>query len=279
MKYRFSGDKERVALGDTELISLVNQYLQKHRQTNGKPAITRVLKELGWTRVQWNTFTKKAGKFLIMDYIPEYSVLKTTESGNPELVREALSKRGIRTEEIERRVSTAYGSLKEDLAGLGLTEEEVDGCMAMQTFGENRFANAMEVISSGVFNTAVKLSTQQRMIEDRMKFVREQIKEYGSMVCAERNTWVSEEMKLVKQYALIGQLLADIQETWYQGSAQLALVKMRLRDEKVTTGPTDGNNLRGNNKPRFRPTIIDADEVRQQANQGGVEQNGETPEA
>lgn len=258
---QFQQKHQRVTLDDTGLISLVNEYLQQFRKSNGEPSISKVRAKLGWTSKQWKEFVKKAGKFLVMEYIPEFSVIQTPEAGDPERVSQSLAKRGIQTEDIERRVATAYGSLRKDLETLGLTEQEVEGCMAMQSFGENRFANAMEVISTCGFNTAVKLQTQQRMMEERMAFVRERIQEYGTMVSEERQMWVAEEQKLVRNYATLGKLLADIQMNWYQGSAQLALVKMRMRDDKVRDNPVSVGRTNGRdpNRPRFRPTVIDAE--------------------
>lgn len=264
----FSGTRDRLTLGDNETIALVNHYLQTYRFKSGKPAIRKILAKLGWNQQQWAKFKYKAGQFLVWDKVEEFSVLVTEETGDPKMVQQSLEKRGIPTEEIKKRVATAYGSLKNDLQALGLTETEVEGALAMQTFGENRFANAMEVVSSGVFKTGVKLQTQQGIIEERLKTVRSQIAEYGTMACEERDNWVSEESKLVRQYAIIGKLLAEIQETWYQGAAQLALVRMRMRDEEKGGAP-QGSNMKQVNKPRFRPTVVDADVVQQESAPAG----------
>lgn len=264
----FSGTRDRLTLSDNETIALVNHYLQTYRFKSGKPAIRKILAKLGWNQQQWAKFKYKAGQFLVWDKVEEFSVLVTEETGDPKMVQQSLEKRGIPTEEIKKRVATAYGSLKNDLQALGLTETEVEGALAMQTFGENRFANAMEVVSSGVFKTGVKLQTQQGIIEERLKTVRSQIAEYGTMACEERDNWVSEESKLVRQYAIIGKLLAEIQETWYQGAAQLALVRMRMRDEEKGGAP-QGSNMKQVNKPRFRPTVVDADVVQQESAPAG----------
>lgn len=264
MKVRFEGARERVKLSENALIGLVNHYIQTTRKLDGSPAINKIVRKLGWSNDQWAKFKAQAGKLLIWDHIPDFSVLASDATGSPEADKKSLVDRGIQPTDVSRKITNAFGSLKNDLMSLGLTQEEVEGALAMQNFGENRFANAMETISSGVFKTAVKLQTQQRIVEQRLELVRSQIAEYGTMMSDERKEWVSEEWALTRQYQAIGKLLAEIQDTWYQGSAQLALVRMRMREDG---GAPNGRQSREPTRPAFRPrVVINAEEVKPQKN-------------
>lgn len=254
-----TGKRKKVKLTDTSLVALVNHLLQKHRHPNGKPRIETVRKALGWNQQQWNLFTKRASRFLVFDYVPEFEVLDGV-AADPEATTESLQKRGIQTEEISKRIAITYGTLRSDLMGIGLAPHEVEGALAMQNFGANRFSDAMEMVSTGVFKTAVKLQTQQDIVEERLKFVRKQIEEHGPFLSEELDAWNAQEQRLMKQYLMIGDLLSKIQDTWYQGSAQLALVRMKMR-ESGTTAPNGAQTTQRLQKPGFRPTVVDVEPV------------------
>lgn len=250
--------RKRVVLSDEELIRVVNSYVQDLRHKSGRPNMRAIREKLGWNEVQWSTFKKKCGHMVNWDFIPKFSVVQTREVVDPTGVKQGLEERGISTEEIARKLENTFGQLRHDLYSIGLTRSEVDAAVALQNFGENRFANAMEMISSGVFSTAVKLQTEQRTLEKRLADVRKVIESYGGFASDERDGWVKEEQNLIKSYAAIGKLLSEIQDTWYQGSAQLALVRMRMRDDNNPnmTAPISQRS----NRPHFRPRVIEQPE-------------------
>jgi hypothetical protein len=251
-----SGRGKRVVLSDEDLVRLVNNYIQTCRRPNGRVSKEDIRAKLGWNNQQWAQFNKTCGHLLNWDQIPKLSVLETPEVVDPQGVKASLEERGISTEAIANRIEVSFGQLRKDLYSIGLTRQEVDAAVAMQNFGENRFSNAMEMISSGVFATATKLQTRQREVEARLKEVRESIASYGGIASDERSVWVKEESDLTKQYVAIGKLLSEIQDTWYQGAAQLALVKMRMRDEGGGRMLSPTEMTQRANRPHFSPRVI-----------------------
>jgi hypothetical protein len=264
-------------LRDDDLIRLVNSYVQEFRRPNGQPHIQQIREKLGWNIVQWSVFKKKCGHLINWDYIPKFSVIETRQVVDPNGVKQGLEERGISAEAIADKIETSFGQLRRDLYSIGLSPAEVDAAVAMQHFGQNRFANAMEMISSGVFSTAMKLQTEQRTIEKRLEDVRRVILEYGDFASDERDGWVAEEKNLIKSYATIGQLLSDIQDTWYQGSAQLALVRMRMRDDN---GAPVRGVMKRSQRPGFSPRVIPQEVAQPEPPEiiPGMEANGNSSE-
>lgn len=263
-KGKFTSEKKRITLAPSRLVALVNEYIQTFRDPNGRVKIGAIKKHLGWNDLQWAAFKEHYGHMLTWETMPKFNVLETPETTDPEGVKANLIQRGIPPEEVERKIEVAHIKLKADLYSIGLTREEVKAAIAMQNFGENRFANAMEMISSGVFATATKLQTRQREVEDRLKSVRETIESYGAIPSEERDGWVKEEDGLTKQYVAIGKLLSDIQDTWYQGAAQLALVKMRMKEDGG--GPPGRSEVTQRmNKPHFSPRVMAVEELKSAA--------------
>jgi hypothetical protein len=269
--------QKRVVLRDDDLIRLVNSYVQEFRRPNGQPHIQQIREKLGWNIVQWSVFKKKCGHLINWDYIPKFSVIETRQVVDPNGVKQGLEERGISAEAIADKIETSFGQLRRDLYSIGLSPAEVDAAVAMQHFGQNRFANAMEMISSGVFSTAMKLQTEQRTIEKRLEDVRRVILEYGDFASDERDGWVAEEKNLIKSYATIGQLLSDIQDTWYQGSAQLALVRMRMRDDN---GAPVRGVMKRSQRPGFSPRVIPQEVAQPEPPEiiPGMEANGNSSE-
>lgn len=256
----FKSARSRITLSPNRLVALVNEYIQTFRNSRGKVKIACIKKQLGWNDTQWGAFNEQYGGMLTWEAMPKFSVLETPETTDPDGVKSGLIQRGIDPTEVERRIEVTHGKLKADLYSIGLTKQEVNAAIAMQNFGENRFANAMEMISSGVFATATKLQTRQKEVEERLKAVREAIEEYGPFPSEERTGWVEEEESLLKQYVAIGKLLSDIQDTWYQGAAQLALVKMRMRDDaQGAPGGSSNQVTQRAGKPHFSPRVINKD--------------------
>jgi hypothetical protein len=255
----YTSTRDRVTLKPAALVKLVNEYIQRYRKKGHRPNIVAVRNKLGWTHQQWSAFKDKYGDALIMDAAPEFAVLATEETDDSANLGVSLRARGINPEEVEERIKVTWGALRADLRGIGLTTEEVNGAIAMQNFGEQRFANAMEMISAGVFGMSVKLQTRQKEIEQRLEQVREAISNFGTMTSEDRDTWVKEEDTLIKQYTSIGKLLSDIQRTWYEGSAQLALVRMRIRQESGNQKTVSGSSRNG--KPGFTPRVMNPEAV------------------
>lgn len=255
----FASPHRRVVLGDEDLIRLVNTYVQEYRKKDGTANITAIRTKLGWNVAQWSAFKEKSGNLINWDFIPKFSVIETPEVADPNGVKNSLAQRGISPDEIAHKIEVTYGQLRRDLYSIGLTRQEVDAAVAMQNFGENRFANAMEMISSGVFQMSIKLQTEQRILERRLKEVRTQIESFAGFASHERDCWVNEEQRLIKSYATVGKLMSEIQDTWYQGSAQLALLRMRMRED----GPPSGSKFptQRSGKPSFSPRIMEAEQI------------------
>ncbi len=259
-KGQFGSDKSRITLAPNRLVALVNEYIQTFRTPQGKVKIGAIKKQLGWNDLQWAAFKEQYGGMLTWEVLPKFSVLETPETNDPDGVKAGLIQRGISPDEVERRIEVTHGKLKADLFSIGLSKQEVEAAIAMQNFGENRFANAMEMISSGVFATATKLQTRQKEVEERLKNVRKAIDSYGPIPSEERTGWVEEEESLTKQYVAIGKLLSEIQDTWYQGAAQLALVKMRMRsDDGRPLGGSTNSQTQRSNKPGFSPRVMNSE--------------------
>lgn len=150
-------------------------------------------------------------------------------------------------------VSTADSNIAAGLKTLGLTDKEMDIAVSLQAFNKEHFKESMDMVSSSVLVTTLKLGTQQREIEARLEFVREQIKSFGQINSKEREEWVKEERLLVVQYVEIGDLLKSIQDTWYRGAAYLAVVRAKLRKEPGMTRTIPSDRTQRSNKPGFRP--------------------------
>lgn len=150
-------------------------------------------------------------------------------------------------------VSTADSNIAAGLKTLGLTDKEMDIAVSLQAFNKEHFKESMDMVSSSVLVTTLKLGTQQREIEARLEFVREQIKSFGQINSKEREEWVKEERLLVVQYVEIGDLLKSIQDTWYRGAAYLAVVRAKLRKEPGMMRTIPSDRTQRSNKPSFRP--------------------------
>lgn len=153
-------------------------------------------------------------------------------------------------QDVALAVERADRNLKRGLQAIGLTEREAEEAEALQQFNKNHFADSMDMVSSNVLRTALKLAVQQRILEGRLEFVRAQISEYGGFASEERDNWVKEEKMLTYQYIEIGELVKNIQDTWYKGAAVMAIIRVKMKG-----GGNVGFNTQRSNKPGFRPTI------------------------
>lgn len=161
-------------------------------------------------------------------------------------------------EQVALAIAHADQNLTKGLENLGLQRKEIEKAIALQQFNKEYFKESMDMISSGVLVTALKLQTEQEQIQERIKFVREQIKSMGDDNGKTRDSWVKEERLLVMQFVEMGNLLNKIQDTWYRGAAYLAVVRSRLRGDPNIKNPTHGSigeRTQRRGKPGFRPTI------------------------
>lgn len=255
--------KESQALETADLVMLVIKYSRSKecRDQSYNCQWDKVAEKMGWTREKLNEF--KSTHHHLFEYADEM-VLENNDPVAPITDAEIVANQSVAAismsptdEQLAMAVAAADANLPKGLRSLGLNEKEIGIAEALQKFNKGFFKESMDIISSGVLVTAIKLQGQQREIEERLNFVREQIKEFGMFSTDERNNWVNEEKLLVAQYIEIGELLNDIQETWYRGAGYLALIRARMRGEEglAKSGGKNGRTQRSG-KPGFRPTVI-----------------------
>lgn len=242
-------------------LDLVNKYIQLYRTTSWKPDVLRIRKALGWNRTQWQIFVQDYKNVLVWDHIPELETPDASAVTPQDMVVSAapvppIDARGISAAEVAQVAKAAHIKLRSDLRQLGLTSQECDAAMGMQNFGKSRFADAMHMVSSSVFKTAMKLQTIQDILADQMKVCQKQIDGYGPIQSEDRDRWIEEMKGYVKQFALVGKLLNDIQRTWYEGAAELAMVEWRIKHTD-DSGPAK-IKFKGEGKPGFRATVIES---------------------
>lgn len=222
----------------------------------------KVAAKMGWTREQLDEFRAinsdliELGSKMVLQ--SPGTILPPTDT---EIVLSGTSTTPLYNsptdEQLAMAVEAADSNLPKGLRSLGLNQKEIGIAQSLAAFNKGYFKESMDMISSGVLVTAIKLQGQQREIEDRMKFVRTQIEEFGMFNTDDRKQWVNEEKLLTLQYIEIGRLLNDIQETWYRGAGYLALVRARMRGD-TTAGsyaPNGSRKTQRMNKPGFRPTV------------------------
>lgn len=212
-----------------------------------------VAEQLGWTETQLNEFTETYGSLLVnADKIIN---LPPTES---EILNPSLPANAPSEEEITRAIQRADDNLlRRGLQSIGLTESEAQEAQALQQFNRENFRASMDMVSANTLRTSLKLAIQQRIIEQRVKFVRETIESYEEFSSEERTEWVREERMLMRQYVEIGELLNQIQDTWYKGSAALAVIKMKMRENNNANGRF---MTQRSNQPGFRSNFVEAKE-------------------
>lgn len=158
-------------------------------------------------------------------------------------------------EQVALAIAHADLNLTRGLEALGMQGREVEKAIALQRFNKEYFKESMDMISSGVLVTALKIQNEQEEIQTRIKFVREQIKAMGDASGKIRESWTREEKVLVQQFIEMGELLNRIQDTWYRGAAYLAVVRSRLRGEGACNPKFGSERTQRRNKPGFRPTV------------------------
>lgn len=252
-------------LETADLVTMVVSY-SRARACETKDVYRRtdwnlVAEKMGWTRAQLDEF-RKANAHLIA--CAEEMVLMETPGvkpptdgdliGGPDV--DALSSAPTE-EQMANAIALADNNITKGLKSLGLKEKEVEIANALQAFNKDHFKESMDMISSGVLVTAIKLQVQQREIEERLEFVRSLIKEFGEFQSDDRQSWVKEERLLMLQYLEAGDLLNKIQDTWYRGAAYLAVIRARLRGEKNVNGRGVMQlRTQRSNKPGFRPSVV-----------------------
>jgi dimeric dUTPase (all-alpha-NTP-PPase superfamily) len=221
------------------------------------PVISRTAVTLGWEISRLERFVQLYGPMLCY------------QSGDVDVVIEAdphatsppnhIPSGTPTDQQLADMVSEADANLKFGLKRLKLSDDEAEIAVALAEFNGGHFMESSGMISAQVLQTALKLGTQQRQIEERLRVVREEIANLDKKPTVAREQWVQEERMLSYQYIDIGRLLTDIQANWYKGAAQLALMKMKLRENNSGQGNGKYFKQRSKDKPGFRPTVtIDA---------------------
>lgn len=246
--------KDPVDIKDHDrLITLINSYIQKFRNKNWTPNIPKIKKALGWADSRWEMFIDEFGDELQWGFISNPEVANAADE-----LRQSIEARGVKLEDVAMAVNNHDKQLKGELRCLGLTNTEAEACVAGNNFVQNRFADMMQMVSSSVFSAASKLRTQQNVLESRIKLAVKKVAEFGPFQSPERSEWLLEENQARAEYIKIGKLLNEMQGTFHQGAAQLALVRMRLRE---TSANGNGQITQRSGKPGFRPVVMDAEEM------------------
>lgn len=211
----------------------VGRALRKHTQANGTTLWSRAAEELGWTVPQLKEFREEFAFLLNLDTelamatpppaLPVSDADLLTSNGHVEIPDEAPS-----DDALALAIKDADQKLAKGLEALGLLPKEVQTAVALQSFNKHNFKESMDIVSSTVLRTDLKCVMQQDAITERLALVREQIKSYSDIASEERDQWVKEERLLMQQFIELGQLTVNIQDTWYKGAANLALVKFRM---------------------------------------------------
>jgi hypothetical protein len=245
-----------------DLVTLFVSYAlsDECRGENKKPDWNKVASAMGWERQQLDQFRHNNAHLIAC---AEEMVLTKLPKVKPPTDAELLGADADSLEvrptdqQLAQAIALSEQNLQKGLRSLGLNESEVSLAQAQQEFNKTHFKESMDMISSGLLTTALKLQTQQREIEERVAFVRGLIREFGEFQSEDRSAWIKEENLLMMQYKELGDLLNRIQETWYRGAAFLAVIRSRLRGETGANGRygLEGRTQRSN-KPGFRPSVI-----------------------
>lgn len=231
-------------------IAAVNQYLYDAEQAGETAVMTTVSQRLGWTVQELSSFMDTYRCLLNYDSSLWQDGPPTVQAPPTELEVILSDVNNVPSEqEVVQAIESSEAKLTRGLRKMGLTESEADEWKACQEFNNNHFRESMDMISATVSRSQLMLARELTSIRDRLKFVREQIASYGEHHSQERNSWVTEERELTLQFVEVGNLMRGNQDTWFRGSAQLALIRMRY-------GKKDANQLNTRaGKPKFSPNI------------------------
>lgn len=235
-----------------QTVVTVGRYMRENTDENGQPVISAVAQKLQWTTEQLQQFIAEYSDLLALAselaiQAPGDSIDPPTDSDllEPDPDNAKLPEGAPSDHEIALAIERADEKLVRGLRSIGLSDDVAEEALALQRFNNGHFRESMEIVSASVLKTDIMLARQQREIEQRLEFVRQEIRNPDR--AKDRDNFVREERMLMAQYIEVGQLLCNIQDVWYKGSAQLALIKMRLN----STGP--GGMTQRSNKPGFRP--------------------------
>jgi len=247
--------QEAKPMGLAETVVLVGKYMREMCSDRGVPILHEIAARLGWTVPQLQAFRDENAQLLALDLElaagnPPDPVLPPTDADmlEPGSVGQLNVPDGAPIdEELALAVKTADEKLMNGLKAIGLNEKEVEIAQALQKFNQGHFRDSMDIVTTSVLRTDLKCVDQQDQVTQRLAMVRQQIASYDGFASEERDMWVKEERLLMQQFLELGQLTVNIQDTWYRGAAQLALMQMRWRQD-------GGSRMtQRNNKPGFRP--------------------------
>lgn len=256
---------QAAAIPSTDTVDLValfvaNAHSEECRISDADNRIDwdKVADAMGWTRAELDTFRSENTELILTC---EEMRLAAMPDVKPPTDAELIGKPSPSDlsakptdEQIALSIAHSDLNLTHGLNALGLRGKEVEKAIALQRFNKEYFKESMDMISSGVLVTALKLQSEQDEIQTRIKFVRSKIEALGDESGKVREFWVKEERALIQQFIEMGKLLNDIQDTWYRGAAYLAVVRSRLRGE-TPINPLDTGRTQRKNKPAFRPTV------------------------
>jgi hypothetical protein len=223
----------------------------KGKDDTFKPDLLWISEKLVWEPIK------------LMEFMACYEPLLNYENGlwkstpevilppsDADLLCQAIPDAAPTMQDIAAAIERSNSDIVKGLRKIGLSEEEAIEAEALQQFNQRNFKESMDMVSSNALRTSLKLATQQRKIEERLVFVRVNIGVHEGEDEADRSLrsyWIKEENHLLDHYARIAEILNKIQETFYRGTAALAVIKMRMRDHS--------NGITQRNKPRFGKTF------------------------
>lgn len=213
-----------------QAVSLVNQYWREAEEIELDVPEQNVADRMGWTVEQLAQFSEQYRSLIVY----ERQLWKDADAQAPPPPTEAQVLIGDAEaptdEQIAEAIEKADSKLQKGLKKMGLTQEERDEWEALHEFNRDHFKESMDMVSANVARTALKLSVQQKIVADRLIVVRQEIHKEATQT-AKRKQWVEEERLLMAQYVEIGDLLRGMQDTWFRGAAQLALIRMRYGNQ------------------------------------------------
>lgn len=240
----------------------IAQYRQlpECRYDGGQTNWDAIAMKLGWPLEQLNNFLRD--NMGLIEYAEQISIQAAEQEvaapTEAELIHPGPGLAGMpgappTPEEMAMAVARAdEDMLQGGLESLGLTPDEAKEAVALQKFNHTHFIESMDMISAGVLRTSLRAQMEQKKIQERLEFVRAQIATFGEFHSDDLAEWEKKERLLMRQFTDVGDLLNNIQDTWYKGAAALAVIKMKARENN---GHKTGFRTQRSNKPGFRPFV------------------------
>lgn len=159
-----------------------------------------------------------------------------------------LTDEGPSEEALAMAVRDSDEKIRMGLKAMKFSDEEAEEAMALEKFNKNHFLTLLDMSCANIMRTDVRMAMEQGKLIKRLEKVREQISNYGEVLCEEREAWVREESLLIKFLLECANVIAGMHDKIIRGQSQLALILQRNR-------LTPNNSSQGKWKPGFTATV------------------------